>query len=151
MKKPGDLRISQYARMWPREVFDCLLTEDDTKHEQPVSKGLEILKEPGVYVLYRDDIPYYIGQAAKLRSRLRRHATAPGSRYHNFWNFFSVFVIEDPQSRNEIEGLLIAAMPTAANRMEPKLPREKFPSSVRKMVRKIRRYRADPESFKPKK
>ena len=95
-------------------------------------------------MLYRDDIPYYIGQASKLRFRLRRHATAPGSRYHNFWNFFSVFVIENPKSRSEIEGLLIAAMPTAANRMEPKLPREKFPDSVKKMVKKIRRYHADP-------
>ncbi len=99
-------------------------------------------------MLYRDDIPYYIGQAAKLRSRLRRHATAAGGRYYNFWNFFSVFVIEDPKSRNEIEGLLIAAMPTAANRMEPKLPREKFPRRIREMLRKIRRYHADPELAK---
>ena len=149
--KLGHQRISQYARMWPREVFDCLMTEGDTNRKRPVAKakGLEILKEPGVYVLYRDDIPYYIGQAARLRSRLRRHATAPDSRYYNFWNFFSVFVIEDPQSRSEIEGLLIAAMPTA-NSMKPRLPREKFPDSVKKMVRKIRRYHADPALFKPK-
>ena len=98
-------------------------------------------------MLYRDDIPYYIGQAAKLRSRLRRHATAPDSRYYNFWNFFSVFVVADPKSRSEIEGLLIAAMPTA-NSMKPKLPRENFPPEVREMVRKIRRHYADPELAK---
>src|SRR5690348_2275021 len=93
-----------YARMWPREIFD---------RGRSFVHTLDILEKPGVYVLYRDDIPYYVGQATKLRTRLWAHANVPGARYHNFWNFFSVFVADDARRRNEIEAILIAAMPTA--------------------------------------
>src|SRR5438105_4226830 len=122
-----------YARMWPREIFD---------RERSLARGLEILIKPGVYVLYRDDMPYYIGQAAKLESRLRRHANVPGGRYHNFWNFFSVFVAEDRTRRNQIEAILIAAMPTA-NSAKPKLERENLPVEVCRMMRDIRRSRVN--------
>src|SRR5947209_4611415 len=93
MRLPTTSKI-QYARMWPREVFDCLVV-DEKPRKQAMAKGLEILTKPGVYILYRDDLPYYIGQASRLRSRLWQHANVPGARYHNFWNFFSVFVAED--------------------------------------------------------
>ena len=106
-------------------------------------KGLELVNEPGVYVLYRDDIPYYIGQAQKLRHRLWLHASSSGARYGNFWNYFSAFVIRDPKMRDEVEGILIAAMPTA-NSAKPKLKRAKFPSAVSQMVRRMRRFRANP-------
>jgi hypothetical protein len=98
-----------------------------------------------VYVLYRDDIPYYIGQAAKLRQRLWSHARSSGGKYNNFWNYFSAFVITDAKTRNEIEGILIAAMPTA-NSAKPRLKRAKFPTAVSKMVRRMRRYRANPST-----
>jgi hypothetical protein len=32
---------------------------------------------------------------------------------YNFWTHFSAFVVEDVAHRNELEGILIAAMPTA--------------------------------------
>jgi len=107
-------------------------------------RELNILEQPGVYVLYRDDVPYYIGQASKLRRRLYRHAYMPKSRYFNFWNFFSAFVITDANRRNEIEGILIAAMPTA-NSLEPKLSREQLPKEVISLIRNIRRSQANPE------
>ena len=117
--------------MWPREVFDRELT---------LVRGLAILSKPGVYVLYRDDVPYYIGQAKNLQKRLCWHATTPGGRYFNFWNFFSVFVAEDKSHRSEIEGILIAAMPTA-NSAKPRLQRERLPAEVSQMMRDIRRGR----------
>jgi hypothetical protein len=84
-----------------------------------LAKQLQFLNEPGVYVLYRDDNPYYIGQAARLRKRLWRWAKNPQSRYYQFWNFFSAFVVEDLALRDELEGILIACMPTA-NSMRPR-------------------------------
>src|SRR5271169_2702354 len=133
---------SQYARMWPRAIFDCFGNEVSRK--QALVESVEVFDKAGVYVLYRDEVPYYVGQAARLRRRMRHHASQPRSRYYNFWNFFSVFVIEDRKSRDEIEGILIAAMPTA-NGAKPRLPKEKFPNSVAKMVREIRRRDANPQ------
>jgi hypothetical protein len=106
-------------------------------------KGLELLGKSGVYVLYRDDTPYYVGQATVLWKRLWRHAGYPDARYGNFWNYFSAFVIRDRKMRDEIEGILIAAMPTA-NSAKPKLERAKYPLTVSQMLRRIRKYRANP-------
>lgn len=133
--------VGAYARMWPREVFDHYDTSQSRK--QALVEGLELFDKAGVYVLYRDEVPYYVGQADRMRRRIRKHANLPGSRYYNFWNFFSAFVIQDKAIRNEIEGILIAAMPTA-NGAKPKLKREKFPKSVREMMREIRRATANP-------
>ena len=118
-KVPTIKKKIQYARMWPREIFDC---------DRRLAREIDILSRPGVYVLYRDDVPYYVGQASRLRTRLWQHANVPGSRYHNFWNFFSVFVPEDASRRDEIEAILIAAMPTA-NSAKPRLAREAFQRS----------------------
>jgi hypothetical protein len=137
--------VKEYARMWPREVFYCLVpNESGSKRKKVVlAKGLELVNEPGVYVLYRNDIPYYVGQAKKLRYRLWAHACAPGARYHNFWNYFSAFVIQNEKLRNQVEGILIAAMPTA-NSAKPRLKRAKFPGAVSKMSRGIYQFQANP-------
>ena len=119
--------ITTYARMWPREVFNCKVGK------RLVVKDLKLLAEPGVYILYRDDVPYYVGKATKLRSRLWTHANKPGGRYYNFWNFFSVFVVKDPTVRSQIEGILIAAMPTA-NGARPRIPRANLPTSLRRQL-----------------
>ncbi len=138
-----NLIVDEYARMWPREVFDCLIPNESGRSRRLLARGLDLVNQPGVYVLYRDDIPYYIGQAAKLLQRLWAHAGSSGGRYSNFWNYFSAFVIRDPKMRNEVEGILIAAMPTA-NSAKPRLKRAKFPRAVSQMVRTIRRYQANP-------
>jgi hypothetical protein len=132
--------VEEYAHMWPREVFDCLVPDENNKKKQNLVKGLELLDRKGVYVLYRDDVPYYVGQAIRLRGRMKAHASIPGSRYHNSWNFFSAFVIPDQGRRNEIEGILIAAMPTA-NSAKPRLKKAKFPPAVKKMARHQERSR----------
>lgn len=121
--------------MWPREVFHCF----DKAHRREV---LGALDEPGVYILYRDDIPYYVGKADnKLTVRLWQHANLPSHRHYNFWNFFSAFVIKDPTHRNAIEGILIAGMPTA-NSARPKLPRERIPYELKEMLQKMRQGQA---------
>lgn len=134
--------VSAYARMWPREMFDHL-DPDGMRKSTTLAKSVDFLNQPGVYILYRDDVPYYVGKADRLRRRLWAHAMKPEARYYNFWNFFSAFVVADPDQRNEVEGILISAMPTA-NSAQPKLPKEKLPHEVIKMVRKIRNDRANP-------
>jgi len=126
-------------RTWPRDVFDVGMSLTE------LCPGLE---NPGVYVLYRDDIPYYVGQAQRLRDRLSYHALKPNARRYNFWNFFSAFVIADKKHRNEIEAILIAAMPTA-NSARPKIERDKMSRKVQKLLHEIRRRRAAPWADSP--
>jgi hypothetical protein len=52
-------------------------------------------------------------------------------------------VVEDSDARNEIEGILIASMPTA-NSARPRIKKESLPTGVRKMVREIERKQANP-------
>ena len=144
--------LGQYARMWPREVFYRIIPKEkhgkSTTGKRPprlMFRSIELLKESGVYVLYRDGIPYYIGQAKKLRGRLWQHACAPDSRYYNFWNHFSAFVVKEPNHRNEIEAILVAAMPTA-NSAKPRIQKESLPVGVRKMIREIGTTRANPKA-----
>jgi len=120
--------ISGYVRMWPRGVFSKGESE-----KQMLARSLDFLKGPGVYILYRNDTPYYIGQATKLRSRLFSHARRPDHRYFHFWNFFSAFAVAEKGLRNELEGILIASMPTA-NSAKPRLAREPMPTSVSRML-----------------
>jgi hypothetical protein len=117
------------AQMWPRLVFDF-------EGRDAVE---ECLQQPGVYVLFRDDQPYYVGKTSKasLFKRIKHHATTTNHRYYHFWNYFSAFVIPDRKHRDEIEGILIASMPIA-NGATPKIKRIPLPPDVRRMMQKIR-------------
>lgn len=124
--------VTGYARMWPREIFDA------KNGSNLLARGCEFLKEKGVYILYRDEHPYYIGKTSRsLFGRLRSHAVRPEARYYNFWNMFSAFAVPDQRGRDELEGILIAAMPTV-NSAEPKLIKKRFPPEVIKFVKNIR-------------
>jgi GIY-YIG catalytic domain-containing protein len=146
--------LGQYARMWPREVFYRRIPKDKQRGaekkngRQPrlLFRTIDLLTKPGVYILYRDDVPYYVGQAKKLRGRLWKHACVPDSRYYNFWNFFSAFVVQDSRQRNEVERILIAAMPTA-NSAQPRIPRESLPAAVTKMIREIGVKHSNPDNL----
>jgi hypothetical protein len=132
--------ISEYARMWPREVFD-IIEEGKLKIRKDANLDKEenaILKKNGVYVLYRDEHPYYIGKAKDrtLFQRLHDHANKSTDKYFNLWNYFSAFVV-DTKHIDEIEGILIAVMQTA-NSAAPKIKQVKIPAEVRKLLRKAR-------------
>jgi len=72
---------------------------------------MDLLDQPGVYILYREDQPYYVGQATCLYDRIWAHANRPKDRHYNFWNFFSAFVVPDKRHIDEVEGILVASMP----------------------------------------
>lgn len=137
-KKAGNELVSKHLRMWPREIFDRINVFGKGKDKEPLTNEL---RQPGVYILYRDDEPYYVGKAKNMRVRVRTHATDPASHLYHFWNFFSAFVIKNERLMSQLEGVLIAAMPTA-NGASPKLPKEAMPKTVRDLLREIRRAKA---------
>jgi hypothetical protein len=98
----------------------------------------EALSDPGVYVLYRNDDPYYIGKTSRpLFDRIWAHANQPHDRYYNFWNFFSAFAVAQREHRDEVEGILIAAMPTA-NSSSPHIPRIDLPARIGRLLKNRR-------------
>jgi len=125
--------VDGYTRTWPRPVFDI-------KEQGRLARDVkEALREPGVYVLYRDDHPYYVGKTGRpLFNRIWAHANRPHDRYYNFWNFFSAFAIATKKHRDEVEGILIAAMPTTANSSNPHFRRIKLPIRVAHLLKKRR-------------
>ena len=127
--------IRVYAHMWPREIFD-----ERSKQGQLLASTIEFLQKEGVYILYRNEQPYYIGKTIRrtLFRRLRAHANKPTDKYYHFWTHFSAFAVEKPEFRDELEGILIAAMPTA-NSASPKLQKEQVPKSVASLMRRMRR------------
>jgi hypothetical protein len=119
--------IEEFVNMWPRELFDC----KDGK--ELLVRRNNLLKKPGVYVLYRNDVPYYVGKAKNLRGRLRSHANQPTAKHYKFWNYFSAFVVKDAATQSQLEGILIAAMPTA-NGAKPRIKKAKLPANVRRLL-----------------
>lgn len=130
-KVEGLSRIG-FFRMRPRAFF----------HMREGKKILESnLNKAGVYILYRDEVPYYIGKTKKpLVKRLRSHALRPNSRRYNFWNYFSAFEIEDESHMNEVEAILISAMPTA-NSSKPKFDRKKHDKDAMKLLNRVQSLR----------
>ena len=127
--------ITEYGRLWPRKIFDCLESDGGL-----LIKDVESLKEHGVYILYRDDLPYYIGKAKDLPlfKRLHSHSNESNDTYFNFWNFFSFFVVPDINDIDEIESILIASMFTS-NKANHKIARVKIPRNILHRMRKDRR------------
>jgi hypothetical protein len=142
----------KYARMWPREVFYRRMSKPrpiaGSNKNPPVTtqwlyKTMDLLAQPGVYVLYLDGVPYYVGQADILRSALAAHARIPQSHYFRHWNYFSAFVV-DKKDLDRIEAILIAALPTANGRHL--LKKEPFPPELTEMLNDIQLAKANPES-----
>ena len=131
--------VEKFISMWPREVWD--ITEEGTR--TLFLRQVPELKKAGVYVLYRDEVPYYIGRAGVLYKRLHDHANKSTDMYFNFWNFFSAFVVSDKKYLPEVERVLIAAMPTA-NSSKPKMDPVGMPKFLVARIRAIRRHQTDP-------
>jgi hypothetical protein len=132
MKHKKGKIVSEYAKMWPREVFDI------KRGNKLLEELKDLLSSPGVYVLYRDDHPYYVGKAeTKLFNRIWQHANRPKDRYYNFWNFFSAFSVTQKQFIDEVEGVLIAAMPTD-NSAVRRINKIHLPPRVARLIRERR-------------
>jgi hypothetical protein len=133
-KKQCQFRGSQtgHASLWPREIFDL------KKNGKLLAETIPFLSEKGVYILYKDEIPYYIGMTDdSLFTRICGHATNPAKKRYRFWNLFTAFAVPDKYERQELEAILIAAMPTA-NSAKPKLNKIRTPPQIRQLMRAMR-------------
>lgn len=123
----------KFLRMWPREIFQV--------GKKKLTDNGEALGKPGVYVLYRQDEPYYIGKAEdSLFKRLHAHANMMTSRYYFHWTHFSAFAFDVNSSKTrkkikEIEGILISALPRASNGAAPRWPKAKIPRELRPLLK----------------
>jgi len=130
MRKNGRVSIiSEIAQLWPRDIF---YLRDGKKYIEDITELLR--NKAGVYILYRDDVPYYIGKSKNLFRRLAGYARNPNSKYYNFWNFFTVFVVSNQKYLDDVEGILIKAMPLADNSSKPRMNRIKIPQKVARHI-----------------
>ena len=96
------------------------------------------LSKPGVYILYRNHEPYYIGKTGKpLIKRLRPHALQSNAGRYNLWNYFSAFEISNSLHRNEVEAILVSAMPTAASGSCPEIPRMSLDRAAARVLNNV--------------
>lgn len=118
--------IKSYIRMWPREVFGL---KDGNKPLKSIYRELE--KKPGIYILYQNGQPYYVGQAKNLWKRIRRHAGSQNAKYYHHWTHFSAFFLSDTRHINELEGLVISAFGTSiANSSQRRMKRILLPKDA---------------------
>jgi hypothetical protein len=126
------LQDFKFLRMWPRSLFK----KKDEKHRLLIKIEVPEIQQPGVYILYKGDELYYVGKATRLMSRLHDHANKVTDEYYAHWDYFSAFVLADTitnpeQKLAELESILIAAMPRATNRANPRFARIQIPKSLR--------------------
>ena len=124
--------VKEFVRLWPREVFNM---KRGKKYNEELKN---LLRKPGVYILYREDVPYYVGQAVNLFTRLKVHAMKPESKRFNFWTHFSIYFVQK-RYIDDIESILINAMPSVANDSKPKQLRMKLPKEIKDALLDLKR------------
>jgi hypothetical protein len=122
--------VEAYLKMWPREALNLR----DGKRRLPLKDVWSLFDRSGVYVLYRDDQPYYIGRAKKISKRIHDHANRPEDKHYNFWNFFSAFLVADQRHISEVEGILIAASPTENAAVPRFFKKLSLPAKVARLI-----------------
>src|SRR5262249_50372898 len=126
-----------FVRMWPRAVFELV------EKNKLLVKSVDELNKPGVYILYRGEEPHYVGKATNLFDRLHDHANKMTDRYYAHWDHFSAFAFKRRSQRSakkaaEIEGILIAALPSCRNSSTPRWRKLRIPLALRKGLREAR-------------
>lgn len=58
----------------------------------------------GIYVLYKDSIPHYVGKASNLSWRIRHHMR---DRLKGKWDSFSLYVVRGDRYVKDVESLLL--------------------------------------------
>jgi hypothetical protein len=58
----------------------------------------------GVYILYKHDVPHYVGKASSLASRIRHHQK---DRLKRKWDAFSLYVVRGDRQVKDVESLLL--------------------------------------------
>jgi hypothetical protein len=132
MKTTKEAMIKAYIRMWPREIYNI---RDGNHHLESVRQ--ELWQKSGIYILYQNGQPYYVGQAKNLWYRIRNHATNQNTKHYHLWTHFSAFILSNTDHISELEGLVIAAFGTAtANSAKMRMKRILLPKDAAKRLAK---------------
>ncbi len=124
-----------FISKWPRKLYDI------EKESRSLGEFKAILKNrPGIYILHADNDVHYVGKAGKpndktgcLYSRIRDHSLIKSDHYHQGWNYFSAFIINEEHRSmiDELERMLQHSCLNSSNRSRP-MPARKIdlPDSV---------------------
>ncbi len=77
-----------------------------------------VVRQNGVYALYKGDRLYYVGLAKNLKSRLRAHLR---DRHKGAWDSFSVYLTETNDHLRELEALVLRIVLPEGNKQVGKL------------------------------
>lgn len=105
--------IRSYGEFWSPDVVDWARTWRLLGTVRSDSRGpvVNVYEERGIYVLYKDFVPVYVGKADRqsigYRLQLHRESRRKGPR----WDRFSWFGIRGLTSKGELRSLNAAAHP----------------------------------------
>jgi hypothetical protein len=77
---------------------------------EPSSSACSLLKlhglrgHSGIYALYKDGLPHYVGKASNLSWRIRHHQN---DRLRGKWDSFSLYVVRGDRYVKDVESLLL--------------------------------------------
>jgi hypothetical protein len=129
--------VLKFIRMLPRAIFDF---PDIKGQKGSIASKIKELEGAGVYILYRNDVPFYVGKTdGKLFDRLWTHANGVSSTRSYFWNYFSAFIVKRRYIA-EVEAILISAMPSViTNSARPKLQKMRKGLTTINLMREMRK------------
>jgi hypothetical protein len=131
--KTDQTMINAYIRMWPRQVYNLKI---GNKHLESIRQ--ELHQKSGIYILYRNGTPHYVGQARNLWRRIRNHTINQNAKHYHHWTHFSAFILSDIEHMNELEGLIIAASGLGiANSARHRMKMILLPKDARKALSKF--------------
>jgi len=82
----------------------------------------EIMKGfSGIYALYKNEKPYYIGLTKDLHRRMKRHLS---DKHAGKWDKFVIFKIKKVRYLKDIETLIVNIIKTKGNRVKGKVPKD---------------------------
>jgi len=85
----------------------------------------------GIYALYRQDRPYYVGLTTNLFARVNGHLK---DRHKGQWDHFVIFRIKKVDYLKDIETLITHLTPWPGNRVKGKVPRD---GDINRILRQI--------------
>lgn len=135
--------VKEFCRLWPREVF---YMKKGNKYHVSLK---EQLNKSGVYILYREDKPHYIGKGMGQKgvfARIKSHATKPDNKRFNFWTHFSAYIV-DKKYVDAVESILINAIPLAANDVKPRHEKIKIPKDIKAAILDLKKIPVNDKSL----
>ncbi len=110
IKKKASRLIRAYAEELPGTVLEVFWKE---------FKGLLKEKKAGIYVLYKDGTPYYVGKASNLPGRLKDHTR---DRLKKKWDAFSFYAVGRAGYSKHLESLLLRIVDPKGSQKGGRLP-----------------------------